>query len=144
MCDQCYELRLKVPKILKNKNKYICSPCNSTTTPTITLPTFPTPCKSCTLFALLHQNTQAVWWKTIMNASQPSPQTQYHPILTAPKGTKHTAPQHVHTLHPLLSNHHTVPQHVHTLHTPPFQSPIFVRVTTSTFNIYLPPPSLII
>ena len=127
MCDQCYELRLKVPKILKNKKKYICSTCNSITTPTITLPTFPTPCKSCSFFALLHQNTQAVWWKIIMNASQPSPQTQYHPILTAPRRTKHT-----------------VPQHVHTLHTPPFQLIIFVRVTTSTFNIYLLPPSIII
>lgn len=60
----------------------------------------------------------------VMNTSPPSPQTRYHLLFTAMKGT---SPAILH--------------HVHTSHRPPSQSPTLNHTTIETFNISLHPTS---
>ena len=96
MCELYYELRQNVPTLQGDKMTQLCPTCNSTTPTAIEHLLTPTLCKSYILFTLLHQNTQALRWKTIVNTNQPVlPSPQYYPLPTAPKSATSPSPGHV-------------------------------------------------
>ena len=120
MCELYFELRRKKSKIRIDRSTPIFPTCHSTVFTTIPIFTLPTPCKSCILFTLLHQNTQDLWWDIIINNSLPNPHTQYHPLSIILKNT--SSP-------------------FHRAHTPLLPPSTLARTTLTTYTIFLPLPT---
>ena len=113
MCELCFELQRKGSTIRINKKTPICPTCHFTAPTTIPILTLPTPCKSYILFVLLHQNTYAIQWKIIMDASRPNPHTQYQPLPIIPKNISSNPSRRVHTSSTLFNSR---PYHINRLH----------------------------
>ena len=78
MCKLCYDLWQIYSTLLSDKKTHACPKCNSTEFTTISHITTPTPWKSFIPFSFLHQSTQALRWKQIVNTPRFDPLTQYH------------------------------------------------------------------
>ena len=103
MCEVCFDLRWKGSTVHTDKRTLIYPTSHSTAPTTLPLLALLIPRKTCILFALLYQNTQALRWKITMNTSRPNPNTQYHPLHTVLNKTSRRTYTHIFTSRP----HHT-------------------------------------